>query len=138
MLIKYVFNTKDFAGIAAEIAEVLESLKSQVVEIENPSVLDIQKEPRVPNNAMRGGQHFICIRATMTPAQVNRAMENEGYVENNCVGVNNTFDQVIFKDDVNDMYIINHVAFLIKTDGLIYGEYSQAPDEHDFQMFTDF
>lgn len=128
MKIKYVFETKELTSMAGELEPIVALIKDNCV---NYDGIDI------PKLRWENGRAMIDVLATLSPKQINAALERGGYQGDDVVGVNNDTGKVLFRDEINDMYIVGPV-FLEFKDGCIQGDHGVAGDEDCFSTFEGF
>jgi hypothetical protein len=128
MKIKYVFNTKQLTEMAQEVEPIIALIKNNSVDFEGIEFDKLRWED---------GCAVCDFVATLSPEQIMMALEYAGYKGDEIVGVNNDTNKAIFKDEINDMYIIGSV-FLEFKNGRIEAEHGQARDEDCFAIFTGF
>lgn len=128
MKIKYVFETKDLSSMAGELEPIVALIKDNCVNYDGVDITKLRWE---------NGRAVIDVLATLSPKQINTALERGGYEGHDVVGINNDTGKVLFNDEINDMYIIGSV-FLEFKDGCIQADHGTARDEDCFSTFEGF
>lgn len=128
MKIRYVFETKQLDEMAKELEPIVVLIKENCIDYGG---VDLQKLH------WEDGRAVIDIMATLSPMHIMAALENGGYEGDVVVGVNNDTDRCVFKDDVNDMYLVGSV-FLEFKNGRIEAEHGVADDEDCFATYHGF
>ena len=128
MKIKYVFKTKHLSEMAQEIEPIIQLIKDNCVDYEGLEFDKLRWEDG----------HAVCdLVATLSPNQIMIALQYAGYEGDEVVGVNNGTGKCIFRDDVNDAFIIGTVHLEFKN-GRIEAEHGMARDEDMFCTFRGF
>lgn len=125
MKIKIWLSKRSVEG-GEELAEIVTSLEGQIESWIKQDVLDGVRYDDL-------GRMYVELHALVSPATIEQALENTGYEGDTVVGVNNKTGKVIFKDDINNMYIVGSM-FLEYKEGFLRAEHGVAGDDDCYMM----
>lgn len=127
MKCKYVYGTEQ--AIQEETALLVDALTRQCIEFNfDPANIITNAEGKVE----------IVLDVTLTPEQINAALEFGGYEGDCCIGVNNQTGRALFQDDINDSYIIVDVSLNFKNGHIEADHGGNSSDADSFGMYTGF